>query len=286
MKKMTKRVMLCLLLGLTVLVSAAQQRRITGTVKDDKGSPVAGATFTIKGTNIAGATDENGNYSVTVNDANAVLVFSSVSFATREVAVGQGNTLNVVLNPADGALTEVVVTALGIKREQRKVGYATTTINAQEIVKAAPTNFASALYGRAAGVTINTNPGGATSAVSVQIRGINSIGYQRQPLLVVDGVVIRNGDANNEGYWGGNQRLNPNGLLDINPENIETINVLKGAAASALYGSDANFGVIVITTKNGRKNAGLGIDVNVTAGLEEVSVTPDLQTEYGRAMTE
>ena len=281
MKKMTKRVMLCLLLGLTVLVSAAQQRRITGTVKDDKGSPVAGATFTIKGTNIAGATDENGNYSVTVNDANAVLVFSSVSFATREVAVGQGNTLNVVLNPADGALTEVVVTALGIKREQRKVGYATTTINAQEIVKAAPTNFASALYGRAAGVTINTNPGGATSAVSVQIRGINSIGYQRQPLLVVDGVVIRNGDANNEGYWGGNQRLNPNGLLDINPENIETINVLKGAAASALYGSDANFGVIVITTKNGRKNAGLGIDVNVTAGLEEVSVTPDLQTEYG-----
>lgn len=129
---------------------------------------------------------------------------------------------------------------------------------------------------------INTNPGGATSAVAIQIRGLASLSAQAQPLLVVDGIVVRNGDANNEGYWGGNQRINGNGLLDINPENIESVNILKGAAASALYGSDANFGVIVITTKNGKGfKKGLGIDVNLSGSIEKAYIPKGYQTEYG-----
>ena len=135
MRKKTKRLFLCLFFGCSVLVSVAQQKRITGTVKDDKGNPIPGATFTVKGTNIAGATDEKGNFSISVNDANAVLVFSSVSFTSKEVTVGQNNTMAVVLAPANGDLGEVVVTALGIKRDQRKVGYATSTINSQDIIK-------------------------------------------------------------------------------------------------------------------------------------------------------
>ncbi len=223
----------------------------------------------------------NGAYRIQVSTAKPVLVFSSIGFDRKEVEVGNATTLDVGLTGEIVNLEGVVVTALGIKREQRKLGYASTQVLGKDIVQSAPTNFGSALYGKAPGVTINTNPGGATSAVGIQIRGINSIKYQRQPLMVVDGVVTRNGDANSEGYYSGNQLLNGNGLLDINPENIESINILKGAAASALYGSDANFGVIVITTKNGKGRKGLGVEVNLSGNVESLAMTPDVQTEWG-----
>jgi TonB-linked SusC/RagA family outer membrane protein len=278
-----KKYLLFLVLGLLSFGLSYSQatRKVTGTVRDSVGQGIPGISVTVKGTKTSTMTDLQGNYSVSVSSSNDVLEFTAIGFQTQDVSVGSNTNLNVTLRSQTGSMNEVVVTALGIRREQRKLGYATSTISAQEIIKTSPTNFASALYGKAPGVTVTTNPGGATSAVSVQIRGINSLSFQRQPLLVVDGVVIRNGDANNEGYWGGNQRLNGNGMLDINPENIESINILKGAAASALYGSDANFGVIVITTKNGRKSNGLGIDVNISGNIEQVAEVPDLQTEYG-----
>jgi TonB-linked SusC/RagA family outer membrane protein len=282
MTKATIRLLLIVLASIWAFTGTAQEKKmITGVVKDSAGNALPGVTVTEKGTSTATVTDMNGTFRIPVSTAKPVLVFSSVGFDRKEVTVGDKTALSISLMGEMTSLEGVVVTALGIKKEQRKLGYATTQVLGKDIVQSSPTNFASALYGKAPGVTINTNPGGATSAVSVQIRGVNSITGQGQPLMVVDGVVIRNGGANNEGYWAGNQRLNGNGLLDINPENIESINILKGAAASALYGSDANFGVIVITTKNGKGRKGLGVDLNLSANAENVSVTPDLQTEYG-----
>ncbi|OQP61460.1 SusC/RagA family TonB-linked outer membrane protein [Niastella vici] len=276
------RLLLIVLAGIWSLTGTAQEKKmITGVVKDSAGNALPGVSILEKGTTTATISDMNGAFRIPVSTAKPVLVFSSVGFDRKEVTVGSQTNLSVSLAGETTSLEGVVVTALGIKKEQRKLGYATTQVLQKDIIQSSPTNFASALYGKAPGVTITTNPGGATSAVGIQIRGINSISGQRQPLLVVDGVIIRNGDANGEGYWGGNQRLNGNGLLDINPENIESINILKGAAASALYGSDANFGVIVVTTKNGKGHKGLGVDVNLSANAEKVAVLPDLQEEYG-----
>ncbi|HEX6430912.1 MAG TPA: SusC/RagA family TonB-linked outer membrane protein [Niastella sp.] len=283
MMKATSRFLLIMLLAcIWSLTSTAQEKKvITGVVKDSAGKVLPGVSISEKGTNAATVTDTYGAFKMQVSSAKPVLVFTSIGFDKKEITVGDQTTLEVSMAGEVTSLEGVVVTALGIKKDQRKLGYATTQVMGKDIVQSSPTNFASALYGKAPGVSITTNPGGATSAVGIQIRGVNSIGLQGQPLLVVDGVVTRNGGANNEGYWGGNQRLNGNGLLDINPENIESINILKGAAASALYGSDANFGVIVVTTKNGKGRRGLGIDVNLSANVEKVSVLPDLQKEYG-----
>lgn len=282
MKKMIHRflALLCFI-ALSLGVHAQEKKTVTGVVKDNTGKVLDGATIREKGTNNQVASDQNGTFTIHITP-NATLVVSYVGLGETEIKTGSASSYTVTMQENQNSLEGVVVTALGIRREQRKLGYATTTVTGRDIIKTEPTNFASALYGKAPGVQINTEPGGATSAVSVQIRGINSLSYQRQPLLVIDGVIIRNGDANNEGYWGGNQKLNGNGLLDINPQDIETINILKGAAASALYGSDANFGVIVITTKSGKGyNKGIGVEANLSYGIEKVSVTPDLQTEYG-----
>src|SRR4029078_32957 len=144
----------------------------------------------------------------------------------------------------------------------KSLGYATTTVKADELVKTSSTNFASALYGKAPGVRIATAPGGSLGGVAVQIRGINSLTLRTQPLIVLDGVPIHDGDFNNGNYWG-DQRLRGNGLTDINPENIESITVLKGASAAALYGSEATNGVMVITTKSGR-GEGFSVDFNMS----------------------
>ena len=281
---MRKCLLLTFILLQTVLFLFAQTRQVSGVVTDVQiNQPLSGVTIHVVDQQTTSVSGADGRFTIRVPQGEASLTFSSVGYKPQTITVGAGQTsLTVALESSGGSMNEVVVTAMGIRREQRKLGYATTTVSGQDILKTEPTNFASALYGKAPGVQINTQPGGATSAVSIQIRGINSLSFQREPLIVVDGVIVRNGSANNEGYWGGNQKLNGNGLLDINPENIESINILKGAAASALYGSDANFGVIVITTKSGKGyRKGVGVDVNLSGNVEKVSVTPDLQTTYG-----
>ncbi|WP_338875882.1 SusC/RagA family TonB-linked outer membrane protein [Spirosoma sp. SC4-14] len=264
------------------LQAVAQKATITGRVSSGVGENLPGVSIIVQGTTAGTVTDANGKYTLTVPDTRGTIVASFIGYVTQTIPLNGRTIVDITLQEDEKVLNEVVVTALGIPKEQRKLGYATTQVSGENIIKTSPTNFASALYGKAPGVVINANTGGATSAVGIQIRGVNSIGYQRQPLIVVDGVIVRNGDANNEGYWN-NQKINGNGLLDINPENIQDINILKGAAASALYGSDANFGVIVITTKNGqgRASRGLGVDVNLSANVEKVSTAPDLQTEWG-----
>ncbi|MFT4202604.1 MAG: SusC/RagA family TonB-linked outer membrane protein [Chitinophagaceae bacterium] len=281
MRKQTITLLLCLFaLMFMVNANAQTKKTITGQVTDSVGTPIIGVSVLLSNGTVIGETDEKGTFSVSIPDTAQTVQLKHVSYATLVVPIGSDGNITAMLAPTITKSDEVVVTAMGIKKDVRKLGYATSVVKGDDIVKTAPTNFASALYGKAPGVTINSNPGGATSAVAIQIRGLNSIGYNRQPLMVVDGAIIRDGDANNDGYWS-NQKINGNGLLDINPENIESINILKGAAATALYGSDATFGVIIITTKNGKGSKGLGVDASLAGNIEKVAVTPDVQTEYG-----
>jgi len=273
-----------LLLPLFISANVFAQTNVTGVVRDDSG-PLPGVSVVIKGTTTGTQTNSSGAYSIKVAKG-AVLKFTSVGYAAKEVTVGDDAVINVTLALGKGELNEVVVTSFGIKRQERSLGYATTTVTAKQLTEAGNTNFASALYGKAPGVKITTAPGGSSSAVNVQIRGINSLNYNTQPLYVVDGVIIRNnseagaGGSNNDGYWS-DQRIRGNGILDINPQDIESLTVLKGASATALYGSDAMSGAIVITTKKGSKSRGLGVDFNYVGTAEQVAFTPKFQNVYG-----
>lgn len=259
----------------------AQNVNVQGTVTDETGQPVAGATVKVKGMTIGTITDANGRYSLSV-PANSTLEYTYMGFKTQTVKAGaSGSALNVSLAEDVAGLEEVVVTALGIKKEQKALGYSVASINADELVKTGAPNFASALYGKAPGVRIQTAPGGGTSSVSINVRGMSSITGTTQPLIVVDGVPIRNGDANTEvDYWS-SQRINANGLIDLNPEDIEHISILKGAAASALYGSEAANGVVVITTKTGRGQQGVGVEFGANLSWEKAAYMPELQDEFG-----
>ncbi|WP_026994197.1 SusC/RagA family TonB-linked outer membrane protein [Flectobacillus major] len=261
------------------------QQPVKGKVVDSNQSALAGVSILVKGTTKGTVTDASGNYTISVGKS-AVLIFQSLGFAAKEIEVGGRSTIDVVLESTSQNLDEVVVTALGIKREQKALGYSVGTISSKEITASGNTNFGSALYGKVAGVKITTAPGGATSAVNVQVRGINSLNYNTQPLYVVDGIVIRDfnqagaGGLNNGGYWD-DQKIRGNGILDINPADIAGLTVLKGASATALYGSEASNGVIVITTKSGIKGKGLGVELNYTFNQERVAFTPQYQNVYG-----
>lgn len=262
---------------------------VTGTVTSSSdASALPGVSVLLKGSTTGTTTDSDGHFTIQVpeGDNNAILVFSFIGFASQEIQVGGRTTIDVPLETDMTQLGEVVVTALGISRDKKALGYATSTVSGDQINAVGNTNFASALYGKAAGVRITTAPGGATSAVNVQIRGINSIkASSSQPLYVVDGVMIRNVEqaatgTNNGGYWD-DQKIRGNGILDINPADIESLNILKGASAAALYGSEASNGVIVITTKKGAKRNGLGVEFNYNFTTEKVAFTPKYQNTYG-----
>jgi iron complex outermembrane receptor protein len=272
-------VLFTLLMG-NMLLLAQVKRTITGVVNDNNGQPVPSATVSVKGTSQSVITDENGRYSITVEKSNPVLVFSSVSFTSRELAVGNSSTLDVSLVATAGDLGEVVVTSLGISKQKKALGYASSTIKAEDITLTGSPNFAGALYGKAPGVRIGATPGGATSAVNITIRGINSITGKNQPLIVLNGIPIRDGEVSNNNYWG-DQRIRGNGLLDINPEDIDNISILKGASAAALYGSDAVNGVVLITTKNGKGKKGFSVDVNANYSQDKVAYLPRYQTVRG-----
>jgi len=259
----------------------AQTRTLTGTVtSSEDGSTLPGVTVLVKETRAASITDANGMYRTTVSPEAKTLVFRFLGMLTQEVTIGNQSTISVTLEPDVTNIEEVVVTALGIKRQEKALGYAISKVDSKEITKVNSTNFGSALYGKAAGVSIRTAPGGATSAVDIKIRGTNSINFSNSPLIIVDGIPIRNDDVNNSGYWG-DQRIRGNGLIDINPEDIENLVVLKGASASALYGSEAANGVLVITTKRGTSKKGLGIDVNYSYMSERPAYNPRFQNSYG-----
>ena len=273
---------LTLLLVLIVQLTFAQEKTISGTVADDTGLPLPGVNIIIQGTSTGTQSDFDGNYSIDAA-AGQTLVYSYVGFETQEVAVGASNKMNVTLK-AGSVLDEVVVTALGVSREKQSLGYSTQQVAGEDVATVKGNNFTNALSGKVSGLQIrrNNNIGGSTNVV---IRGNTSLTGDNQALFVIDGVPIsnRNTNAVAQGTASGNYYDYGNAASDINPDDIESINVLKGAAASALYGSRAANGVIIITTKKGKKAKGLGVTINsnATVGFIDKSTFAEYQNQYG-----
>ena len=256
-----------------------QDETCSGVVLDATGEPVIGASVTVKGSSKGAATDIDGKFSLSGVKKGTTLHITYIGFEPMDV-VYNGKALNITLKEDSKSLDEVVVTALGIKKDAKKLGYAVSSINSDEINKTGGSNLAAGLYGKATGVRIQSAPGGGTSAVSISVRGLSSISGNTQPLLILDGVPIHNGNTNNDDYWS-NQRINSNGLVDINPEDIENISILKGAAASALYGSEAANGVVMITTKKGKQGTGTHVDFSANVSIDKVAYMPEIQKEFG-----
>lgn len=257
----------------------AQQTQVSGTVTSEKdGSSVPGVSVAVKGTTRGTLTDASGNYSIGANP-NTTLVFSSIGFTTKEAAVGNRSTIDMTLAEDTKLLNEVVVTALGITREKKALGYATQTVDNEEIMQNRQPNLVNALQGKVAGVTINSTGGAPGQGARILIRGINSIdvGRDNQPLFVIDGILLDN-STSTQGE-GAELRGMSNRAADINPDDVESINILKGGAATALYGLRGANGVVVITTKSGKAGA-LRANFSSTYGVENVNKYPEVQDKY------
>ena len=275
---MKKSLLMLVVLFCTISYSAFAQK-VSGKVTGTNQEPLPGAYVLVKGTSTGTVTDEKGEFSLTTALTNT-LVLSFTGFETIEVPLEGRSVVDVVMLESAAQLGEVVVTALGMSKQQKALGYASSTIKAEDLTNAGTPNLATALYGKAPGVRIAATPGGATSAVNINIRGVNSITGRSQPLIVLDGVPIRDGEVRNNDYWS-DQRLRGNGLLDINPEDIDNISILKGASAAALYGSEAVNGVVLITTKSGKGKKGMNVDFNASYGVDNVAYLPRYQNIRG-----
>ncbi len=264
----------------------AQTSIIKGTVTDQKtGEPLPGVNVSLKNSKQGVVTDFDGNYVIKIeNPEGKTLTFSYVGYKDKEIRLKNGNqTINVALEPSNTKLNEVVVTALGIKKEQKALGYALTNVKGENLNKTNTTNAVTALQGKVAGVNISTTSSGAAGSSRVIIRGASSLTGNNQPLYVIDGIpIINNTNGSVVGPFGGEHGDGGDDISDIDPNNIESISVLKGSSASALYGSLASNGVIMITTKSG-KNKGFGVEINSAMTFEKVNTgLLDLQTAYGQ----
>jgi TonB-linked SusC/RagA family outer membrane protein len=282
MKRITSLLVCLLLFGFTAIF--AQDIQIKGTVTTaEDGSPLPGAYVKIKGTNTGTATDADGKYQLTA-PSNATLVFTSIGYQDQEIVLAGQSVLDVVMSADVTQVDEVVVTALGISRERKSLGYATQEVKGDAISAVKTDNFVNSLSGKVAGVVVtrNTNMGGSTN---IQVRGATSLTGNNQALFVVDGVPISNRNTNTAGQaQDGTGYDFGNAASDINPDDIESINVLKGAAATALYGSRASTGVVMITTKKGsqgKKGIGITVNSNFTLSSIDKSTFPEYQNKYG-----
>ena len=277
MKTKFTRICTSILLFFALTLSAYAQQ-VSGTVSDENGVPLPGATVVVEGTSTGVSTDFDGNYSISASQGDT-LVFSFVGYASQSVVVGSSATINVSLEP-DNSLDEVVVTALGVKRNTKALGYSVTEVDGDELSANPSTNAINALQGKVAGVNITGSAMGAKGSSRVVIRGSSSLGGNDQPLYVVDGITINNDNLGAAGMWGGTDF--GDGISSINPDEVESVSVLKGGAAAALYGSRAANGVIIITTKSGLGSEGLGIEINSTAQFDMLNNDLwDAQTTYG-----
>lgn len=279
-------VLVCVL----IFQSLAQDRTISGKVtSSEDGTELPGVSVSIKGTTRGTTTATNGTYSISVS-ANATLIFSYVGFSSQNVSVGSQTVVNAKLTSNIEELSEVVVTALGIEKSKRELNYATQTVKGSDIAQKGEPNVLNALQGKIAGVQIVGASGEAGASTNINIRGISSFTGNNQPLFIVDGIPISNDlDRTNggpNGTLGGPQSSNR--ALDIAPENIESIDVLKGPAAAALYGSRASSGAIIITTKAGKGgnfNRKMEVTVNSSYTVQNVYGYPGLQNDYGQGLT-
>lgn len=255
------------------------QQSVTGRVSDANGA-VTGATVSVIGTSKATSTDANGSYTIQANNGDKLRI-SNVGYLTQEITVS-GTSINVTLVVDDSSLEEVVVTAMGVKREKRSLGYSFQEIQGPTLTDARENNIANALAGKVANLQVVKSGGGAASSSKIILRGFNSITGDNQPLIVVDGVPMDNfSGASNNDFWNPSADMG-SGLGDLNPEDIESMSVLKGGAASALYGSRASNGVILITTKSGKAKDGVGISYSTITGIENLFMTPKLQSDFSQ----
>lgn len=284
MKKCKKTLLLLSMIFLVSSISlfAQEGRVISGIVKDDKGNPVAGATVLVKGSPATAVTDENGRYSITTDKKSAVLLISSVGFTSKEIKTGDATTLDVELSTSAADMDEIVVTALGVKRDKRSIGFAVQQVKAEDVTIAAPVDVAQGLMGKVAGLNISTSNGINNASSRIVIRGNNTVTGNNQPLIVVDGAIIDNrpvAQSNIETTDG--MRDWGNYLSYLNMDNVESISVLKGPNAAALYGARGANGVILITSKKGRLQKGLGLNYNFSTNFTNVYRFQDVQNEYG-----
>lgn len=279
-----KKILLVSFFSVLVFGAWAQERTVSGRVtSSEDGSSIPGVNVLLRGTAIGGVTDATGGYTLSVPESGGVLVFSFIGFQSQEVEVGSRSVIDVVMLPDVTELTEVVVTALNISREKASLGYSTQEIDGSAVSTVKQQNFVNSLSGKIAGVQIRTNNNFAGSTNMV-IRGNKSITGNNQPLFVVDGVPIDNRTGNDTYQQAGRYGFDyGNAASDINPEDIESINVLKGAAASALYGSRASNGVVMITMKKGKKRDGIGISISsgVDVGTVDKNTFVEYQDQYG-----
>ncbi|MCZ2459336.1 MAG: SusC/RagA family TonB-linked outer membrane protein [Chitinophagales bacterium] len=287
MRKIPQLAFALLLMLLCILPSLhAQQRTISGTVTaEESNAPLQGVTVKVKGTNRATQTDANGNYSISATSPE-ILEFSYVGYESTEVRVGTGNNVSVSLKLSGTTIGEVVVTAMGIKKERKALGYSVTELKTSELMKNKNTNVINSLAAKVPGVNITQFSGSAGAGASITIRGGNSTSESRQnqPLFVIDGIIYDNsttvtGNTGTDGMSRSNTSFS-NRIMDINPEDIESLSVLKGAAAAALYGSRAADGVVVITTKKGTEGRVI-VNVNSKISSSWANKLPEVQTQFG-----
>lgn len=270
----------CILKLLVLLLASAPAfaQTVSGRVTNSAdGQGLPGVSVLVKGTTVGTTTDSDGKFSISA-DANSTLVFSFIGFASQEVAVGNRTSLDVSLEEDISQLGEVVVTALGIEKDTKSLGYSVTTVDGSSLTKAREVNVANSLVGRVAGVNVSQVAGGPGSSSNVIIRGVGSLTGQG-PLYVINGVPMDNTQRGAAGMWGGADL--GDGIGNINPDDIEDITVLKGATASALYGSRAAGGVIQITTKSGKGTKGLGVELNSNYTFDRAVDLRDFQDVYG-----
>ena len=254
-------------------------KSISGTVQDENGNPLNGATVLAKGTKQGALTDGQGKFQLVISDEVTTLIVSYIGYATQRVEIGDQTVINVTLAESTSTLDEVVVTAFGIEREKKALGYSVQQIGGEELVEAREINVANSLKGKIAGVFVNSSSGGPGGSAFVQIRGSSSLDGKNQPLYVVDGIPISNDNLNQTRIFSG--RDFGDGIKDINPDDIESISVLKGPNAAAIYGSRGANGVILITTKKSKRK-GLGVSFNSNATFESINVFPKYQSSYGQ----
>ena len=274
---------LLFLIGFLACIPLYAQQTVSGivTAKED-GAPLPGVSIVIQGTSTGVVSDIDGKYSISVPNTQAVLVFSFIGFETQRVPVGNRSTLDVSLATETSNLDEFIVTAFGISQEKKALGYAAQSINADEITKTRQPNVVNALQGQVAGVQVTNSGGAPGQSARIIIRGINSLdpSADNQPLFVVDGVPVDNSTIESNGT----PRGMSNRIADINPNDIESMSVLKGAAATALYGVRAANGAVIITTKKG-KSGQIRVDFNSSLGFDNLAKLPELQDQFGQGFS-
>ena len=282
LKKGLSLIMLFFIVALFNPLSAqnsAEKWKLVATVLDEEGYPLSGASVEIKGSKVGTVANTEGVFSLDVA-ANNILVVKYLGYTTQEIKISNQKTLQITLKEAANALDEVTITALGIKREKKVLGYAVGEVKGEELTKAKEMNVVNALAGKIPGLIISQTAGGPAGSSRVLIRGNTEISGNNEPLYVVDGVPLDNSSFGSADTYGGYDL--GDGISSINPDDIENISVLKGPAASALYGSRASHGVILITTKKAGGKKKLGVEFNSTTTIDQQLTQYDIQTVYGQ----